>query len=316
MATGHLGARCEHDRVGPESDDSRPDAIHGRRTGLIDELVEDRVGESRSAVIRQGVRHLAEAVDRRRVGTSIAQSYREHPQTSDDDDLAMARSPLRSRRPNLGSPAEWLMETPNREASSRVCRLTRRHHSFLNTVVVAPVTNTLRDIPTRVPVGQNEGINHDSLASFDKLAALPRPVRENRCRLRSVPHPGSARGDRTPASVSATRPRCRLPSPQPRPQDPGGRRRRSPGRRSREVEIGGLAGNEAVRDERRSAASAKPSASGRLARSRAISSWNALSKRAVRRATGRDVRPMPVAHEERATAHPTARGARRHRRTA
>ena len=57
---------------------------------LIDELVEDGVGESRSAVIRLGVRHLAETVDRRRVGASIAQSYREHPQTSDDDDLAMA----------------------------------------------------------------------------------------------------------------------------------------------------------------------------------------------------------------------------------
>ena len=59
---------------------------------LIDGLVEGGVGESRSAVIRLGVRHLAEAVDRRRVGTSIAQSYREHPQTSDDDDLAMANA--------------------------------------------------------------------------------------------------------------------------------------------------------------------------------------------------------------------------------
>jgi Arc/MetJ-type ribon-helix-helix transcriptional regulator len=54
------------------------------------ELVDEGVGESRSAVIRQGVHHLADAVHRARVGAAIADSYREHPQTSDDDDLAMA----------------------------------------------------------------------------------------------------------------------------------------------------------------------------------------------------------------------------------
>jgi Arc/MetJ-type ribon-helix-helix transcriptional regulator len=59
---------------------------------LIDELVEQGVGESRSAVIREGVRHLADAVHRRRVGTSIAQSYRERPQGSEDDELAMANA--------------------------------------------------------------------------------------------------------------------------------------------------------------------------------------------------------------------------------
>jgi Arc/MetJ-type ribon-helix-helix transcriptional regulator len=54
------------------------------------ELVDEGVGESRSAVIRHGVHHLADAVHRARVGAAIADSYREHPQTSDDDDLAMA----------------------------------------------------------------------------------------------------------------------------------------------------------------------------------------------------------------------------------
>jgi Arc/MetJ-type ribon-helix-helix transcriptional regulator len=59
---------------------------------LIDELVEAGVGDSRSAVIRQGVHHLADAVRRARVGAAIARSYREHPQSSDDDDLAMANA--------------------------------------------------------------------------------------------------------------------------------------------------------------------------------------------------------------------------------
>ena len=57
---------------------------------IIDELVDQGVGDNRSAVIRQGVRHLAESVRRARIGAAIAQSYREQPQSAEDDDLAMA----------------------------------------------------------------------------------------------------------------------------------------------------------------------------------------------------------------------------------
>ncbi len=57
---------------------------------LIDELVASGVAASRSAVIRKGVHHLAESLRRARVGTSIATSYRDQPQTPEDDDLAMA----------------------------------------------------------------------------------------------------------------------------------------------------------------------------------------------------------------------------------
>ncbi len=57
---------------------------------LIDELVAEGIGESRSAVIRRGVLHLADSVGRARVGAAIAASYRERPQTAEDDELAMA----------------------------------------------------------------------------------------------------------------------------------------------------------------------------------------------------------------------------------
>jgi Arc/MetJ-type ribon-helix-helix transcriptional regulator len=57
---------------------------------LIDELVDTGIAESRSAVIRRGVHDLAESVRRTRVGSSIAASYREQPQTPEDDELAMA----------------------------------------------------------------------------------------------------------------------------------------------------------------------------------------------------------------------------------
>ena len=56
---------------------------------LIDELVDAGIGDSRSAVIRRGVHDLADSLRRARVGAAIATSYREHPQTPEDDELAM-----------------------------------------------------------------------------------------------------------------------------------------------------------------------------------------------------------------------------------
>lgn len=57
---------------------------------LIDELVDEGIGASRSAVIRRSVHHLADSVRRARVGASIVRSYREHPQSLEDDELALA----------------------------------------------------------------------------------------------------------------------------------------------------------------------------------------------------------------------------------
>lgn len=57
---------------------------------LIDQLVAAGIGESRSAVIRRGLHHLADSVRRARIGAAIATSYREQPQSAEDDALAMA----------------------------------------------------------------------------------------------------------------------------------------------------------------------------------------------------------------------------------
>ncbi len=67
-----------------------PTRFNDEELALIDELVAEGIGESRSAVIRRGVLHLADAVRRARIGAAIAESYRRQPQTSDDDELAMA----------------------------------------------------------------------------------------------------------------------------------------------------------------------------------------------------------------------------------
>lgn len=68
------------------------------------------------------------------------------------------------------------METPN-DKRRPVLVVTRNEViPALNNVMVAPVTSTLRDIPTCVPVGPDEGIDHESVASFDNLAAVPKSV--------------------------------------------------------------------------------------------------------------------------------------------
>ena len=70
----------------------------------------------------------------------------------------------------------WLMETPNQKR--RPVLIVSRDHAIavLNNVVVAPVTSTIRNIPTCIPVGAGEGIGHDSVATFDNLAAVPKSV--------------------------------------------------------------------------------------------------------------------------------------------
>ncbi len=44
----------------------------------------------------------------------------------------------------------------------------------LTRVLVAPITRTVRDIPTEVALGAREGLGHECAASFDNLQPIPR----------------------------------------------------------------------------------------------------------------------------------------------
>jgi len=68
------------------------------------------------------------------------------------------------------------METPNQKRRPVLIVSRDEVIPVLNNVVVAPVTSTLRDIPTCIRVGPDEGIDHDSVATFDNLAAVPKSV--------------------------------------------------------------------------------------------------------------------------------------------
>jgi Arc/MetJ-type ribon-helix-helix transcriptional regulator len=59
---------------------------------LLDELVAAGIGDTRSAVVREAVVRLADTVRRAEDGASIAASYRDVPQSADDDQLALANA--------------------------------------------------------------------------------------------------------------------------------------------------------------------------------------------------------------------------------
>ena len=44
----------------------------------------------------------------------------------------------------------------------------------LNSVLAAPVTRTIRNIPTELPLGPDDGMPTDCVASFDNLRVVPK----------------------------------------------------------------------------------------------------------------------------------------------
>jgi mRNA interferase MazF len=44
----------------------------------------------------------------------------------------------------------------------------------LNAVIVAPVTSTIRQIPTEVQLGADEGLLQESVANFDNVQLVPK----------------------------------------------------------------------------------------------------------------------------------------------
>ena len=67
----------------------------------------------------------------------------------------------------------WLLETPN-DKRRPVLVVTRNEAiGALNNVVVAPITSTVRAIPTCIGVGRADGVDRESVASFDNLSVVP-----------------------------------------------------------------------------------------------------------------------------------------------
>jgi mRNA interferase MazF len=50
----------------------------------------------------------------------------------------------------------------------------------LRTVLVAPVTRTVRDIPSEVPLGTAQGLPTDCVATMDNILAFPKSMLTHR----------------------------------------------------------------------------------------------------------------------------------------
>ncbi len=70
----------------------------------------------------------------------------------------------------------WLMETPNQKRRPVLIVTRDEVLPHLTSVVVAPLTSTVRNIPTCIPIGPDEGVDRQSVATFDNLAAVPKSV--------------------------------------------------------------------------------------------------------------------------------------------
>lgn len=70
----------------------------------------------------------------------------------------------------------WWAEIP--EAGRRPALVVTRDAVIphLRTLLVAPVTRTIRQIPTEVALGSDDGLTQECAASFDNLRLVPRTV--------------------------------------------------------------------------------------------------------------------------------------------
>lgn len=62
---------------------------------------------------------------------------------------------------------------------------------YLTRVTVAPITSTVRGLSTEVPVGQANGLDHDSVVSCDNVVTVPNSAL-GRCLGYLLPHQEAA----------------------------------------------------------------------------------------------------------------------------
>ena len=81
----------------------------------------------------------------------------------------------------------WWAEIP--EAGRRPALVVTRDASIphLRALLVAPVTRTIRHIPTEVELGSEDGLTQECAASFDNLRLVPRSMLTERAGRLAAP---------------------------------------------------------------------------------------------------------------------------------
>lgn len=70
----------------------------------------------------------------------------------------------------------WWLETPDEKGRPVLVISRDRANEVMRRVMVAPVTRTLRSVPSHLPVGTQEGLPMDSVANFDDLTSVPKSL--------------------------------------------------------------------------------------------------------------------------------------------
>jgi mRNA interferase MazF len=83
----------------------------------------------------------------------------------------MSRKALQPERGDV-----WFAQVPGDKRRPVVVLTRNSVLPRLTTVLVAPVTSRVRDIPTEVPLGPAQGLPHQCVANFDNILPLPKDV--------------------------------------------------------------------------------------------------------------------------------------------
>jgi len=67
----------------------------------------------------------------------------------------------------------WWGETPDEKGRPFLVVSRDAANDAMQRVLVAPVTRRVRGVPSELPVGGDEGLPHQSVASFDNLRPVP-----------------------------------------------------------------------------------------------------------------------------------------------
>ncbi|MGH9185558.1 MAG: type II toxin-antitoxin system PemK/MazF family toxin [Acidimicrobiales bacterium] len=70
----------------------------------------------------------------------------------------------------------WWGEAPDQKGRPYLVLTRNEAISVLRTVVVAPITRTIRDIPSEVHLGRPEGLAIECAANFDNVLAFPKAM--------------------------------------------------------------------------------------------------------------------------------------------
>ena len=70
----------------------------------------------------------------------------------------------------------WWVETPHAKGRPYLIMTRDAAIPVLNTLLAAPLTTTIRGIPTELPLTAAEGVRRECVASLDNVVSIPRSM--------------------------------------------------------------------------------------------------------------------------------------------